>query len=42
MDQMSAAVITEMATAQIGTIDQNTGRMFTTDDAAAARAAGPD
>ena len=39
---MSTAVITEAVTAQIGTIDQNTGRMFTTDDAAAARAAGPD
>ena len=41
-DQMSTAVITEAVTAQIGTIDPNTGRMFTTDDAAAARAAGPD
>ena len=41
-DQMSTAVITEAVTAQIGTIDQNTGRMFTTDDAAAAQAAGPD
>ena len=41
-DQMSTAVITEAVTTQIGTIDQNTGRMFTTDDAAAIRAAGPD
>ena len=41
-DQMSTAVITEAVTAQIGTIDPNTGRMFTTDDAAAIRAAGPD
>ena len=41
-DQMSTAVITEAVTTQIGTIDPNTGRMFTTDDAAAARAAGPD
>ena len=41
-DQMSTAVITEAVTAQIGTIDQNTGRMFTTDDATVARAAGPD
>ena len=40
-DQMSTAVITEAVTAQIGTIDPQTGRMFTTDDAAAARAAGP-
>ena len=39
---MSAAVITEVVMAQIGNIDQNTERMFTTDDAAAARAAGPD
>ena len=39
---MSTAVITEVVTAQIGTIDQNTGRMFTTNDAAAARAAGLD
>ena len=41
-DQMSTAVITEAVTAQIGTINPETGRMFTTDDAAAARAAGPD
>ena len=41
-DQMSTAVITEAVTAQIWTIDPNMGRMFTTDDAAAARAAGPD
>ena len=41
-EQMSTAVITEAPTAQIGTIDPNTGRMFTTDDAAAVRAAGPD
>ena len=41
-DQMSTAVITEAVTAQIGTIDPSTGRMFTTDDAAAIRAAGPD
>ena len=41
-DQMSTAVITEAVTAQIGTIDPNTGQMFTTDDAARARAAGPD
>ena len=39
---MSTAVITEVVTAQIGAIDQNTGRMFTTDDTAAIRAAGPD
>ena len=39
---MSTAVITEAPVAQIGTIDPNTRRMFTTDDAAAARAAGPD
>ena len=41
-EQMSTAVITEAPVAQIGTIDPNTRRMFTTDDAAAARAAGPD
>ena len=41
-EQMSTAVITEAPAAQLGTIDPNTGRMFTTDDAAAARAAGPD
>ena len=39
---MSTAVVTEEVAAQIGTIDQSTGRMFTTDDAAAAWAAGPD
>ena len=41
-NQMSTAIATETITAQVGTIDPNTGRMFTTDDAARARAAGPD
>ena len=41
-NQMSTAVITEAVTAQIGAIDSDTGRMFTTDDAAAIRAARPD
>ena len=41
-NQMSVAVATETITAQVGTIDPNTGCMFTTDDAAQARAAGPD
>ena len=41
-NQMGTTVVTKTVVAQIGTIDQETGRMFTTDNAAAARAAGPD
>ena len=41
-EQMSTTVITEAVTAQISTIDPNTGQMFTTDDAARARAASLD
>ena len=39
---MSTTVITEAVATQSGAIDRNTGRMFTTDNATAIRAAGPD
>ena len=41
-NQMSIAVATKTITAQVGMIDPNMGHMFTTDNAARARAAGPD
>ena len=41
-NQMSTAITTEAITTQVGRIDPTMGHMFTTDDAARARATGPD
>ena len=41
-NQMSTTITTEAITTQVGRIDPSMGHMFTTKDAAQARAAGPD